>query len=52
VEYNNHYGRNIDFVNLTVPLDKKDEKPKSHLPKYIKEKWKLVLAMRSILGSN
>ena len=52
VEYNTHYGRNIDFVNLTVPLDKKDEKPKSHLPKYIKEKWKLVLAMRSILGNN
>ena len=51
-EYSKHHGKNIDFVNLTLPLDKKDEKPKSHLPKYIKEKWKLVLAMRSILASN
>ena len=52
VDYSSHYGKNIDFVNLTVPIDKKDEKPKSHLPEYIKEKWKLVLAMRSILANN
>ena len=51
-EFKNDYGKNIDFVNLTVSIDKKAEKPKSHLPKYIREKWKLVLAMRSILGTN
>ena len=52
IKYERHYREDIEFVNLIVPFDKKSEKPASHLPKYIKEKWKLVLAMRSILGSN
>ncbi len=50
-EDNSHYEK-IDFTNVAISFDQEYKKPKAHLPKYIKENWKLVLAMRTILGNN
>ena len=46
-------GLNIfDFAKVSVSFDSSLDQPKDHLPDYIKENWKLVLAMRSILANN
>ena len=49
---NNGGSSVFDFIKVSASLNKTVDHPKAHLPDYIKENWKLVLAMRSILGSN
>ena len=42
----------FNSLKLSTSVDSKADQAKDHLPDYIKENWKLVLAMRSILGTN
>ena len=45
-------AKTSEMVDVSISFNREYDLPKAHLPAYIKENWKLVLAMRSILANN